>query len=71
MAVSESLPQTRKRGGAFPARRRYFQGTSQHAVVAGHISSDNLGVNLMLDGLEKKYGQLEFVECSGFRRFRR
>jgi hypothetical protein len=42
-----------------------------NAIVAGHISSDNLGVNLMLDGLEKKYGQLEFVECSGFRRFRR
>ena len=42
-----------------------------NAIVAGHISSDNLGVNLMLDGLEKKYGQLEFIECSGFRRFRR
>jgi len=42
-----------------------------NVVIAGHISSDNLGVNLMLDGLEKKYGQLEFIECSGFRRFRR
>ena len=42
-----------------------------NAIVAGHISSDNLGINLMLDGLEKKYGQLEFIECSGFRRFRR
>ena len=42
-----------------------------NAIVAGHISSDNLGINLMLDGLEKKYGQIEVVECSGFRRFRR
>lgn len=42
-----------------------------NAIIAGHISSDNLGVNLMLDGLEKKYGKLDFIECSGFRRFRR
>jgi len=42
-----------------------------NVIIAGHISSDNLGVNLMLDGLEKKYGQIEFIECSGFRRFRR
>ncbi len=42
-----------------------------NVIIAGHISSDNLGVNLMLDGLEKKYGRLEFIEASGFRRFRR
>lgn len=42
-----------------------------NAIIAGHISSDNLGLNLMLDGLEKKYGKLEFIECSGFRRFKR
>ncbi len=42
-----------------------------NVIIAGHISSDNLGINLMLDGLEKKYGQIEFIECSGFRRFRR
>ncbi|MDR2395957.1 MAG: hypothetical protein LBD57_05100 [Endomicrobium sp.] len=41
-------------------------------VLAGHISSDNLGLNLLFDKLEKKFDQkLEFVECSGFRRFRR
>ena len=41
-------------------------------VLAGHISSDNLGLNLLFDKLEKKFVQkLEFVECSGFRRFRR
>lgn len=42
-----------------------------NVVIAGHISSDNLGMNLMLDAIEKKFGQLEFIECSGFRRFRR
>ena len=40
-------------------------------VIAGHISSDNLGLNLMLDDAEAKFGRIETVECSGFRRFRR
>ena len=42
-----------------------------NVVIAGHISSDNLGINLMLDGLEKEYDMIDFIECSGFRRFRR
>jgi hypothetical protein len=41
-----------------------------NVVIAGHISSDNLGVNLMLDEIKKK-GPLKVVECSGFRRFSR
>ena len=41
-----------------------------NVVIAGHISSDNLGVNLMLDEIQKK-GKLNIVECSGFRRFSR
>ncbi|MDR0820538.1 MAG: hypothetical protein LBN19_03370 [Endomicrobium sp.] len=41
-------------------------------ILAGHISSDNLGLNLLFDKLEKKaLEKLEFIECSGFRRFRR
>jgi hypothetical protein len=40
-------------------------------LVAGHISSDNLGLNLLFDKLETEYGKLDFVESSGFRRFRR
>jgi hypothetical protein len=39
-------------------------------VIAGHISSDNLGMNLLYDHVEKK-GKLKFIECSGFRRYRR
>jgi hypothetical protein len=40
-------------------------------VVAGHISSDNLGMNLMLDAAEKEFGHFGIIECSGFRRFSR
>ncbi len=42
-----------------------------NVVIAGHISSDNLGMNLILDAIEKKHGRLEVIECSGFRRFKR
>ncbi len=38
-------------------------------VVAGHISSDSLGVNLLMDELEKQ--GIEIVPCSGFTRFSR
>ena len=41
-----------------------------NVVNAGHIASDNLGMNLLLDKLERKF-KVEIVECSGFRRFRR
>ena len=41
-----------------------------NAVIAGHISSDNLGLNLLLDKIEKQE-KLEIVDCSGFRRIRR
>ncbi|MEI8176850.1 MAG: NGG1p interacting factor NIF3 [Candidatus Omnitrophota bacterium] len=39
-------------------------------VVAGHIASDNLGVNLILDEIQKKE-KISIVPCSGFRRFER
>ena len=39
-------------------------------VVAGHMASDNLGLNLLFDAIEKKES-LNFIECSGFKRFRR
>ncbi|MDR1720881.1 MAG: hypothetical protein LBR09_00570 [Endomicrobium sp.] len=41
-------------------------------ILAGHVSSDNLGLNLLFDKLENKtLEKLNFIECSGFRRFRR
>ncbi len=42
-----------------------------NVILAGHISSDNLGLNLLFDKLEKNLGKIDFVESSGFRRFRR
>jgi putative NIF3 family GTP cyclohydrolase 1 type 2 len=41
-----------------------------NVVVAGHISSDTLGLNLLLDRIEKEE-ELETINCSGFRRIRR
>ncbi len=42
-----------------------------NVVIAGHIASDNLGLNLLFDKLEKKSKNFEFSECSGFRRVKR
>ncbi len=41
-----------------------------NVVNAGHMASDNLGINLLLDKLQKKT-TIDIVECSGFKRFRR
>lgn len=41
-----------------------------NVVIAGHISSDNLGLNLLLDKLSKEE-KLEFIACSGFKRISR
>jgi putative NIF3 family GTP cyclohydrolase 1 type 2 len=41
-----------------------------NVVIAGHISSDTLGLNLLLDRIEKEE-KLETINCSGFHRFRR
>jgi hypothetical protein len=42
-----------------------------NVVIAGHISSDTLGVNLFLDGLIRKFGPLQVYACSGFIRVER
>jgi putative NIF3 family GTP cyclohydrolase 1 type 2 len=41
-----------------------------NVVNAGHMASDNLGMNLLLDKLEKK-ADIEIIPCSGFRRVKR
>lgn len=41
-----------------------------NVVIAGHVSSDNLGLNLLFDALETEE-KLEFVGISGFDRIRR
>ncbi|MGB9715914.1 MAG: NGG1p interacting factor NIF3 [Thermodesulfovibrionales bacterium] len=41
-----------------------------NVVIAGHISSDNLGLNLLLDEITKG-DSIEILECSGFKRITR
>ena len=41
-----------------------------NVIIAGHISSDNLGLNLLLDGITKG-NSIEILECSGFKRITR
>lgn len=41
-----------------------------NVIIAGHISSDNLGLNLLLDEITRG-NSLEVLECSGFKRFSR
>lgn len=41
-----------------------------NAIIAGHMGSDNVGINLLLDALEKKE-KLDILCCSGFYRVKR
>ncbi|MBU1853265.1 MAG: NGG1p interacting factor NIF3 [Candidatus Omnitrophica bacterium] len=41
-----------------------------NVIIAGHIASDNLGLNLLLDEVEKKQ-KFKMLTCSGFQRFSR
>ncbi len=43
---------------------------SLNVIIAGHISSDTLGLNLLFDEAEKS-GSIEFIGISGFERIRR
>ncbi len=52
------------------AHRKEAEKHHINVVIAGHISSDNLGINLVLDELQKK-GSLKIVPCSGFWRHSR
>ncbi len=50
---------------------RNIKSEHMNVVVAGHVASDTLGLNLLLDKLVKKEPALKITACSGFRRFRR
>lgn len=50
--------------------RKEAEKNHMNVIVAGHISSDNLGLNLLLDEISRA-DPLEIIECSGFRRFQR
>lgn len=46
------------------------KGKHINIIIAGHIASDNLGMNLLLDKIQQK-GKFETTACSGFRRIER
>jgi putative NIF3 family GTP cyclohydrolase 1 type 2 len=48
--------------------RQEAEKSHMNVVIAGHIASDNLGLNLLLDRAAE---DLEIFECAGFRRFSR
>lgn len=58
--------------GMHLSENHYVRIKEEHiqVILAGHIASDNLGMNLMLDKLEKK-ADVQIIECSGFKRVRR
>jgi putative NIF3 family GTP cyclohydrolase 1 type 2 len=47
-----------------------LQGKNINVIVAGHIASDNLGMNLLLDKIQKT-SKIKLLACSGFRRVKR
>ncbi len=47
------------------------QKANLNIVIAGHISSDNVGLNLLLDKIITEHGKLEIREFSGFTRVER
>ncbi len=49
--------------------RKEAEAAHINIVIAGHMSSDSIGVNLLMDELEKQ--GIEIVPCSGFTRFSR
>jgi len=49
---------------------KYAKDEHMNVVIAGHIASDTLGLNLLLDELQRA-GNLNIVPCSGFVRVKR
>ena len=49
--------------------RKEAEAAHVNIVIAGHMSSDSLGMNLLMDELQKQ--GIEIVPCSGFTRFSR
>jgi len=49
--------------------RKEAEAAHINIVIAGHMSSDSLGMNLLMDELEKQ--GIEIIPCSGFTRFSR
>jgi len=60
--------------GMHLSEKHFKQAKAEHinVIIAGHIASDNLGLNLIFDNLEKKAkSKLNIINASGFTRIRR
>ncbi len=57
--------------GMHISEKHYKEAEKHHIniIVAGHMASDTLGINLLLDEIEKK-GRLTIIPCSGFGRYK-
>lgn len=42
-----------------------------NVIIAGHMASDAVGLNIVFDEVEQRLGPLEIIECSGFIRVKR
>lgn len=51
--------------------KKHAEELKLNLVIAGHISSDVLGMNLVLDEIERRHGDLEIVCASGMVRVKR
>ena len=54
-----------------PDHKKEISEAGLNCVVAGHIASDALGINVMLDEVERVNGPLKVYETSGFIRVKR
>jgi len=59
--------------GMHMSEKHYENAEKYHinVVIAGHIASDTLGINLLLDRAIEKFGPLIIIPCSGFYRIER
>jgi putative NIF3 family GTP cyclohydrolase 1 type 2 len=51
--------------------KKELEKNNMNVIIAGHIASDDVGVNILLDGIEKAAGKLNVIETSGFMRVKR
>ena len=52
-----------------PDLRKAAEENHIHVVIAGHISSDSLGINVLMDALERK--GVDIIPVSGYMRVHR
>ena len=57
--------------GCLPAQARAAQEAGVAIVRVAHAACDNIGINLLLDEVERRHGPLNVIPCNYFERIRR